>query len=245
MRTFSTILCFIALNSCVSAQDIVIPMDGMAMPRIGVQQLGPPAETADQPVIGFTLPTMPDDEFKFLVDPSVVKDLEIVPEQSKQIAEIQGKFGQAFNSLVQKLMSNGTDPTKQDLLRKEIVNFHNQRTEAIKAVLLPHQLTRVRQINQQMVIQFSGGISGAFQTPAMAKQLSLRNEQIEELKEIQSNMKKEIAEKIEECKEAARKKALSVLDSEQQSALRKLTGDRFVRKADDWNERYGNVEKNR
>ena len=142
-------------------------------------------------------------------------------------------------------MSEGSNPNQQDLLRKEIVNFHKERTKAIEAVFLPHQLTRISQINQQMEIQYSGGVSGAFQNPTMAKKLSLRDEQIKKLKEIQLSMKKEIAEKIKQCKQSAHEEALKVLDSEQQEDLRKLTGDRFVRDVNDWKEKYGENARHR
>ena len=245
MRAFCILLCFSMLHPCLAAQGPVNTGQEIATPQIGMPNLPPTLQTSGQPVIGFTLPTMPDDEFKFLVDPSVAKDLELVPDQLKQISDTQVQFGGKFDALVQKLMAEGSNPKQLKQLKEQIVNFHDERTKAIATILLPHQLTRIKQINQQMAIQYGGGISGAFQNPTMAKKLSLRGSQIDRLKEIQKEMKKEIAEKIQQCKDSAREEALKILDSEQKETLQKLTGDRFVRKADDWNERNGNVEKQR
>ncbi|MEL7498332.1 MAG: hypothetical protein AAFN77_12035 [Planctomycetota bacterium] len=215
------------------------------LPQVTTPQFGVMLPPTDQPLIGFTLSMMPNDEYQSLHDPSVTKDLELVPDQIEKIEGIQKQYSDRFQSLVKKLMNAGTDPDQHASLKKQIVEFHAERSKSIEKVLLPHQLARIKQINRQNLIELSGGVSSAFQNADLAKKLSLTDEQLTGLKDIQQKMLLEIAEKTRQCRETARTRTLKMLTADQRKILNELTGDRFVRENTDWVEKYGQHKSDR
>lgn len=230
-QTLALVLSVSALFiSSVSAQQIGDPQ---------VSGVGMPPSQDDGPVLGFSIPSMPANPMQSLHDPSVLKDLEIVDEQRVNLRAIQVKFDTRFQTLVNKAMNAAFDPTNQAPLKKEFSDFQRERTMALSAVLLPHQLERLQQIRQQNSIASLGGVAAAICRGGLAEELAVTDKQKEKLQDIQIELRKEIDVKIRECREAAKRKALAALTVGQREQLKTMVGEEFSRKHSDWLTEYG------
>lgn len=171
-----------------------------------------------------------------LHDPSVMKDLELVDDQISRIGEVRKEYQKLIQTTWKEYSKAQKDPERMKEIQKKVSQLRSEQNEALSDVLLPHQLTRIKQVAHQIQMQAMGGESGALQHGALAKELDITDEQKKKLAEIQKKMNEDIAAKTKELRAIAKKQVLAQLTAKQKSKLDELTGEEFKRDPKDWQE---------
>jgi len=96
---------------------------------------------------------------------------------------------------------------------------------AQKAILLPKQIERLKQISVQSQLNRGGGTVFALSNGDLAKELGITDDQKEALQKASETADAEMQEKMTKLRDEARQKILSVLTADQQAKLKKLTGE--------------------
>ena len=99
--------------------------------------------------------------------------------------------------------------------------------EEVNAVLMPHQMTRIRQIALQQQLNRGGGGGGALTRGPVAEALGLTEVQIEELEAKRREIEEGLREKVATLQKEAQDELISVLTPSQQAKLRELLGESF------------------
>ncbi len=158
-----------------------------------------------------------------LVDENVRKDLGITDDQVKKLEEFQTKvrdeMGQVFQGL--RDLSEEERTAKFAEIQKKMTDMTDA---AQKAILLPKQIERLKQISYQSQLN-RGGTADALSNGDIAKELGITDAQKEALKKASDDATAEMQEKMTKLREEARQKILNVLTAEQQAKLKKLTGE--------------------
>lgn len=163
-----------------------------------------------------------------LMNESVRKELEIVPEQEEKLRELgeqmRDEMRQAFSGL------RDLSPEEREAKFAELREQGQKRMEEFQAkvdgVLLEHQKTRLKQLRVQMQMR-RGGTSGALASEELAKELGITEEQKKRLEELREEVQKEVEEKMQKVRDEAREKLLSVLTPQQRKKLEEMTGEPF------------------
>jgi hypothetical protein len=155
---------------------------------------------------------------------SVQKELELAPETIQKVMD----FTQAEHEAARKAFEQGEDARKQafeELARKN--------EKFLTDNLTPKQAKRLDQITMQFTALHQ------LLKPEIAKELSLSDEQVAKLKELQKETHKELAdlhatkgregktEKFAKLREETRMKILALLTDEQKAKVREMAGPPF------------------
>lgn len=158
-----------------------------------------------------------------LGDENVRKDLGVTDDQMAKLQEVQQKAGEKIRGLFEGMrdLSQEERQSKFAEIQKEMTAI-NEKAQA--EVLLPKQIERLKQIGIQSRLN-RGGTSDALASDDIAKELGITEAQKEALKKAQEEADAEMREEMTKLRDKARQKILNVLTSEQQSKLKKLTGE--------------------
>jgi Spy/CpxP family protein refolding chaperone len=178
-----------------------------------------------------------------LLNKSVQQELKMTPQQNAKVTKIvegtRDKYGpqlrEAFMSKdrekIVKVVGASTEETRKNI------------ETAMPDILKPEQVSRLKQVELQV-----NGIA-AFRRPEVQQSLNLTDKQKEELKEIGAALRQDVteyfkdaqgqprkllgaAEKVRSLTQAATKKALALLDEEQNKTWKEMTGKKFDFKVD-------------
>lgn len=174
---------------------------------------------------------------RVLSHPSAQKDIGLVDDQRKRLAEIQKAFQPRLNQLARQAQEAGGKGMLVDAIAAKIRKLNEEKTQAIQEELLPHQLQRIEQIANQLQLKRFGWARG-LGFGKLGRSLKITETQTKELQEIQDDLRKQILEKTLELKQAARKKSLDVLSQKQRQQLDVLVGDMLKETLDDWQEYF-------
>ncbi|MGZ0162789.1 MAG: hypothetical protein ACKVII_02655 [Planctomycetales bacterium] len=169
---------------------------------------------------------MPSDLVSLLMQPHVVKELDVTPEQQKSIREImtirqqaQMKAGMAMQAMgkeMQKQYADGKRPDsevmkKMQQVQKDFMDAHKQvqadADNAIFETLERNQAQRLMQIQLQITLK-NNGLASLAQEP-LAEVLDITPEQKRKLVEKQIEGKKELDEMIEVLRSEMEHQALT------------------------------------
>ena len=163
-----------------------------------------------------------------LMNESVRKELEIVPDQEEKLREL----GEKMRDEMRQMFSGMRDLSSEERQAKfaEMREKGQERMKEYQAqvggILLEHQKTRLKQLQVQSQMRRSG-TSGALASETLAKELGITEEQKKKLAELREEVQKETEEKISKIREEAREKLLSVLTPQQRKKLEEMTGEQF------------------
>lgn len=170
-----------------------------------------------------------------LFSAEVLRDLELLDEQKKELKQITGEIRQARNQITTRLKeyaSSGVSQDKIEAKRQEsIKQIEDKKAEALKQindVLLPHQMDRLRQSTVQVMMkQFARHekVQSGLLTSQMKQYLEIDDEQAKKIAETAKELREELAEKIKKLNEEALEKLLSELSAEQRKKYKELIGD--------------------
>lgn len=156
-----------------------------------------------------------------LSDPKVREDIEMVDSQYEELKDLTASVQQRLASQLKELDFSDTDN-----IAGRIQELRNAAEKDVNAVLLPHQLTRLRQIAMRSQLRRRSLVQILTSDPFKAD-LEITDDQADELvaaeKEIQAELRREIAK----LQEKARNKLISSLKPTQEKQVKELIGDAF------------------
>ena len=234
-----------ALSSSAAAQDEALPNEPPNdVPVVGAVQtftveagFGAPAMIAaplvSAPMLGFSMSDSED--YSFMHDPSVRKDLEFVDKQYEKFVELSRAHQEKMQKLMPELMAHNADPERRLEIQNQWKDTQNKFQESVGELLLPHQRDRYKQVARQMRMQMVG-MGNAMQHGVLAKELGITKDQKEKLQKIQQDLHKQLQESNLKLRAEAKEKSLQVLTIKQRSQIEELIGDEFKQNQDDWRE---------
>ncbi|EAQ78877.1 hypothetical protein [Blastopirellula marina] len=178
------------------------------------------------------------DEFGLLNSPQVREELEIPDAQYEEIREIQNSVREKMREVFQG-MGNFRDMSEEERtefresMQAKMAEVQAEVKTEMEQVLLPHQVSRLKQIALQQQVARSGGPGGgsgaanALTNERVVEALGLTEEQIAELREKREEVAQELREKLAAAQKEAEEKLLSVLTPEQQAKWKELLGEPY------------------
>lgn len=164
-----------------------------------------------------------------LRDESIRKELEIVPEQQEKLEALGEKMRDEMRDMFSGLRDLPEDERRErfEELREKMADAQEKMQDDVNDILLPQQKDRLAQIRFQSQMRRSGGGTGGLTSRAVVEALDISEEQLEQMREKEEEVREELAEKIREATEDARKELLGVLSKEQQKKYEELMGQPF------------------
>jgi len=170
----------------------------------------------------------------WLTNDQMVGELGILPEQKEKLdklrTDMQTKTTEAYKSI----NFNEIKPEERTNKYYEVMNKVSDETaKEVEKILLPHQIKRLKQIMTQTRLQQLGYGGGAAVLGGddLASELGITDQQLEELKKKEEEVRQEIQKKSQEfykkLQEESREKIFSVLTPKQRRKLDELIGERF------------------
>lgn len=160
-------------------------------------------------------------------------ELQITDSQLEGIRKLQAQSNQLINAAVQEVMKavkEGGERPDIDHLREARENVRKLTDRAIEEILLPEQMTRIREIAFQVEIT-KMGLGPALTRGKFGEEVGVRPDQKPELIRLAKEIEAGMEEKIAKIKQEARDELLAVLDKEQQGKAKELIGKYFDYKA--------------
>jgi uncharacterized membrane protein len=168
---------------------------------------------------------------------SVQDELKLTDDQKQQLTKVQTKQREAMQKVFQEAAGD------REKMREAMQAAQKETAKDINGVLKPDQQKRFKQIQLQV------GGARALQNPETASQLNLSDKQKEEVKGILDDAQKDSREilqdaqgdrermqaalkKIQKVNQDATAKALKVLNADQQTKYKEMTGSKFDFKPD-------------
>jgi hypothetical protein len=170
-----------------------------------------------------------------LQNKALQEEIKLDEEQIKKAGDALKKVGEDLKDVIAK--SNDRDASREEraAARKKVTEAG---LVALKDVLKPEQIDRIKQVQFQMSMQF-GGIAGALADPELQKNLKLSESQIADIKTIGDDVRKEMEAlqgggfnrenfaKMQTIRKEAGEKVLKVMNDDQKKAWDALVGKPF------------------
>lgn len=153
--------------------------------------------------------------------PKVREELEMVDDQYKELqrltSSIQSKAAVEIRNM---------DFSKVTNVATRIRGIQNSMKQDIEDLLLPHQLKRLKQLQNRSQLQRQS-IARLLTSDPVKSELEISDEQSEELLEAEEDIEAELEKEIEQLREKAREKLLSKLKASQRQKAEELLGEDF------------------
>ncbi len=181
-----------------------------------------------------------------LLTPQIQQELDIVPEQKERLIALQ-KDSQAKMMEAYKGFNEIPAEDRAAKYNEVMGALGNEVEKEVQDILLPQQIRRVKQIALQMKMQQMGyGMASALHSDDLTKELKITDEQKEELKKKEVEVRQEIQDKTKEfyqkLQDDAREKLFSVLTEDQRRKLDTLIGEKFTWQQQAWQGGQGGVK---
>jgi Spy/CpxP family protein refolding chaperone len=169
----------------------------------------------------------------WLSNEQMLKELDILPEQKDKLNKIRQEMQKKLTDSYVVFNDGSVKPEDRQAKYFEIVSKVNEETaKAMEDVLLAHQTKRLKQILTQLRLgQMGYGAGSALGQEDIAKELGITDEQREELKKTEEEVRQEMQQKTQEfykkLQEEAREKLFKVLTPTQRKKLDDLQGEKF------------------
>jgi len=154
---------------------------------------------------------------------AVQEDLKLSEDQVKQVADMQKAEREALQGLA-----------REDAQKKR-QELNQENAKKVKELLKPEQAKRLEQIRIQ-----SMGVTGAAANPEISKQLNITDDQKEQIRTLQQEMRTKMQElfqggaineenqkKIAELRKDVNAKAAAMLTADQKTKWKEMTGEPF------------------
>lgn len=156
-----------------------------------------------------------------LADENVRRELEMVDDQYKELQqlgdEIRKRSGEQLRSF---------DFSDRAALIEQVREMQANAQKELNGLLLPHQLTRLRQIRFQSELRRKS-LVGILTSDPVKADLEITDEQTEELREAEKEIAAEMEEEIKKLREKAKQKLLSRLKPNQKKEVEEMIGDAY------------------
>lgn len=176
---------------------------------------------------------MMDSDVGLLMRDEIREEIGVTEEQMEILQEIQRETRDTMREMFRN-RGNGEEFDWEEM-RKKMEEMNSKLEEEIEGVLEPFQMKRLKQIGLQ-TRQRRGGTNAL---ESIADDLGIDENQMEELRTLADEARKEYEEAIAKAREAMEKKILGGLTSEQRSKYEEMMGDTFEWNRDRGRERSG------
>ena len=160
----------------------------------------------------------------------VQEELELVDDQLEEIEELQTEV---WTDMRQMFRGGGFRDMDRDEREEKMAEFREKMAERtkemeadVKDILLPHQFTRLKQLNFQQEAS-RGGTTGLASSETIIDALGITDEQKEKMKKAAEEAAKKLENKIKELRKQAETEVLGVLTAEQRAKFKELRGEAF------------------
>ncbi len=183
----------------------------------------------------------------WLLNPQIIKELDIVPEQKEKLTKLRTETSTKMRGMYKSF--GDIDPKERQKKYYEAYKELGEETEKkVREVLVDHQIDRLKQIMLQMKLRGAGyGSANALSGDDIAKALELTDEQKEQLRKKEAEVRKEMQAKTQEfykkLREEGREEIFSVLTDVQRKKLKKLLGEKYEWQATQWRGGQGGAVK--
>lgn len=169
------------------------------------------------------------------------EELEIPDYQLADLRKTATEFQKEFASFnaenqrkmieLQEEMQSGDAVAAMVEMRKiqgAMFDISDQAMGGVEDILLPHQVTRIKQIARQEMLKYQSGFGDEFGVVfGLSKELDLSPSQTKQLRETIVEARKEYYEKVAKLKAETHKKILESLPAEKQNRIKELLGERY------------------
>ena len=152
----------------------------------------------------------------------VREELEMVDSQYEELKERNSQIQKRAADQIRQL-----DFSDRVNLVSCIQAIRDEANNDTRAVLLPHQIDRLKQIRMQALLQQSSLVEVLTSDPVKTE-LEISRDQAKELKEFESIVQADLAKEIAKLREAARSRLLAKLSPTQEKRAKELIGEVFV-----------------
>lgn len=152
----------------------------------------------------------------------VREELEMVDSQYEELKERNSQIQKRAADQIRQL-----DFSDRVNLVSRIQAIRDEANNDTRAVLLPHQIDRLKQIRMQALLQQSSLVEVLTSDPVKTE-LEISRDQAKELKEFESIVQADLAKEIAKLREAARSRLLAKLSATQEKRAKELIGEVFV-----------------
>ena len=166
------------------------------------------------------------DQFGLLSNTDIQKELDFVGDQRDQFTRLQKEYNQRIQEKVGLLGKGGFDPKKSHEIGDEIKSIQEQQKKDVEDLLLPHQISRLQQIQLQQKMKGMGTVN-ALSDKQVLEELGITEEQLAKLKERAKELSDEMQKKMQKLREETQENLLKELTSEQRAKLKSMTGEKF------------------
>ncbi|MEL7500481.1 MAG: hypothetical protein AAFN77_23005 [Planctomycetota bacterium] len=156
-----------------------------------------------------------------LADPKVRDEIEMVDQQYDQLQDLNRKLQERMANQVRQLDFSDTTG-----LVEQIKSMRQRSQDELESVLLPHQLERLQQLAMRSLLRRQSLVQVITNDP-IKSDLDISDEQTEQLRDAEAEIKEELQKKIMKLQEEARQELIGRLRPEQQSRVKKMIGDTF------------------
>jgi len=162
----------------------------------------------------------------------IQKELELVDDQVETLVELQQEQRDAMRETfmgMRERFQNMDDDERRNAwteIQDEMRASNKEFDEKANDVLLPHQVTRLKQLLIQRENSRRGAGSGELSETLM-EQLGVTEEQAEAMKKKAEEVRAKMTEKIQKIVKQAEEEILSVLDADQRAKYKELVGDSY------------------
>ena len=170
----------------------------------------------------------PGGKLMMLQSEEVRKELEIVPDQQKELEKLRDEMRNQMRETFTGMRDLPEDQRRAafDKMREKMREAAQEMEKKVNKVLLPNQIERLNQLDLQTQMR-RRGTDGALGSEAVVKALGITDAQKKQLQEVAAEAQKEMQATMEKAREEARKKVMAVLTPEQQNTLKKMIGEQF------------------
>ena len=165
---------------------------------------------------------------------AIQKELELVSDQVDAIKEAQDRQREMMREVFMGARDRmqGLDNEERQELSKEIQEEMKEANTGLEKEvmeeLLPHQISRLKQIFNQAQSNRNGGAQSGKMSESLVEDLGLTEEQLQELKEKAAEVSAKLKEKVAKLQAQAQNEIFSsVLTKEQLEKYEELMGDKF------------------
>lgn len=164
---------------------------------------------------------------------AIRKELKLSDEQIAGIEKLQKRSGELMQKAIQEVINQPREEGgavrgafKVDQIREARDEVRQLTDRSIEEILLPEQLSRIREIAFQVEISRLG-LGPSLTRGKFGEEVGVRPEQKPELIRLAQRIDEEMKEKIAKIRSDARAELLAALDPEQQEKAKGLIGDYF------------------
>ena len=173
-------------------------------------------------------------QLNLLGQEAVQKELELVADQVDAIKEAQDRQREMMREVfmgARDRMQGLDNEERQELFREiqeEMKTANTELEDEVMQELLPHQISRLKQLYNQAQTNRSGGAQSGSMPNSLVEELGLTEDQLQELKEKAAEVSQRLKEKVAKLQAQAQNEIFSsVLTKEQLDKYEELMGDKF------------------